>query len=793
MRSNLTRGIFQAIVENKPYIHSQCYRQIAPRISSRSSQKCSPHITQRRTAFSFPIPQATDVKTHSENNGAKQMMELVNALKQKVQPPPPFILAKAFLAFIKDREETMMVLTQNQVRFLLQTFEHLAASYPYEDSKGSVRAVLSLNHLENAMMVLSRVGCESDAAELLNKLSKLIYAQMCLRANTTKPPQQFSGTEALRSYISILGPTGSALEALDILETHWKSILHVDGISPWVDVINGIAKEGRSSEISMIVEKMNEHAIKLDPASHEEILRLLATENSIDALKIFYSIMLPDNLQPTVVSTATAIIAALRNSMVDWANSLSKLLPEYPTPETRDANLLLAAARGENVSTIDEILKFMVERNPEVEQSMTASTFNALIEYANIIKRPDLVNDYVELGRRWNIQPDAETYMLQVDSKLQEGDIYGAVALSKDLKRNGLISHADAVILNRILKQLCLSPHADADFDTILSFVDRLVETNCRFEAETLKSLCEVLLYREELGSISNLLRPIINEYNSGDLSKISGAFVKYICDKSVSTESAWEAYELLNMAFPNTPVWIRTDIMTQFFDRGQSKLACLVFGHMRQKESGGLRPTAHTYSLCFQGISRAADAKGLHLVHNMLRLDLEVGLTTKILNGLMLSYATCGMPDQAMDYFRDILHSDEGPSEATLMIFFRACETYYNGVEESRKMVEKLRSMGIQIDGRIYNAYIGALAGHCEIERATELIKSMESSIGVKPTSLTLGTLYNALPYQYWKDQAEEWAQATYPDTWHDLEQLGSEVDHEGLKLFNIDRNIEV
>ena len=121
-----------------------------------------------------------------------------------------------------------------------------------------------------------------------------------------------------------------------------------------------------------------------------------------------------------------------------------------------------------------------------------------------------------------------------------------------------------------------------------------------------------------------------------------------------------------------------------------------------------------------------------------MLKLDLQVAPTTKIRNSLMLAYAACGLADQAMRIFRDILHSEEGPSERTLVIFFRVCESYGNGREEATKMMEKLKSMDILINDDVYNAYVGALGGHCELELAVQAIKQMESQTGSSPTTLT-------------------------------------------------------
>ncbi|EER24001.1 pentatricopeptide repeat containing protein [Coccidioides posadasii C735 delta SOWgp] len=795
MRSHLTRGVFQAIVENRPYVHSQCSRQLTLLLSSRQPRRCPFLITQSRTAFSLPfLPRADNVtKSQLTDNGAKQMMELVNALEQKTLPPPPFILAKAFMAFIQERGESMAVLTQNQVRFLLQTFQHLVNEYPYKGARGSVRTVLGLESLENTMFVLAQAGCEPDAVELLNKLAKAIYIQISHRNERAESPHLEPTPVILRSYVSILASTGSPLEALNIVETYWETVLSPEGIIPWLDIISGLAKEGKESEIPVVMGKMDRCGVVLDPNSHEEMVKLLAAENNVDALRKLFELELPNGLQPTATSTAFAIATAVRNSMVDWASQLSESFPAYPTPESRDAMLLLAAAKSEGAENIQKILDSMSARNPEIKTSMTIATFNPLLEHANMTNRLDLVDEYAELARKWGLQADAQTYMLMMDSKLREGDLDGAIALFANVDPEGLAEQTDVVMLNRILRQLCSTQYVDVDYDTILSFVDRLIEARGRFEAETLGALCQVLLSRHELESISGLLRPVIDQYNADELSTISESFVKYISDQNQSTEDAWEAYELLNMAFPNTSVRIRTDIMTQFFERGRSDLACLVFGHMRQKERGPRRPTSHTYAMCLQGISRAADSQGLHLVHNMLKLDLEVGLTTKVLNGLMLAYAACGMPEKAMGFFREILHSEEGPSEQTLMIFFRVCETYHSGVEEATKMLDKLKSLDVRIDRGIYNAYIGALAGHCQVEKATEAIQAMESKIGAGPSTQTLGTLYNAIPFQYWKDQVEEWAQATYPGLWEELEQRGRHEDEEGLKSFDINRNIDV
>jgi hypothetical protein len=56
------------------------------------------------------------------------------------------------------------------------------------------------------------------------------------------------------------------------------------------------------------------------------------------------------------------------------------------------------------------------------------------------------------------------------------------------------------------------------------------------------------------------------------------------------------------------------------------------------------------------------------------------------------------------------------------------------------------------------------------------------------------LGTLYNAIPYPYWKDQAEEWMRTVYPDLFAELEKTGrTPSDDESGQNFNIDRSIDI
>lgn len=55
------------------------------------------------------------------------------------------------------------------------------------------------------------------------------------------------------------------------------------------------------------------------------------------------------------------------------------------------------------------------------------------------------------------------------------------------------------------------------------------------------------------------------------------------------------------------------------------------------------------------------------------------------------------------------------------------------------------------------------------------------------------IGTFYNAIPWQYRKDEVEAWAKQAYPELWEELLTYGEEIDEEWeIRYFKIDRTID-
>lgn len=65
-------------------------------------------------------------------------------------------------------------------------------------------------------------------------------------------------------------------------------------------------------------------------------------------------------------------------------------------------------------------------------------------------------------------------------------------------------------------------------------------------------------------------------------------------------------------------------------------------------------------------------------------------------------------------------------------------------------------------------------------------------SSPFVLTPTCSIGTFYNAIPWQYRKDEVEAWAKKACPELWEELQLYGEEIDEEWeIRYFKIDRTI--
>ncbi|KAL5362815.1 hypothetical protein BJX96DRAFT_166960 [Aspergillus floccosus] len=726
-------------------------------------------------------PSAPPAPTIQSEIGLKPMRDLMRALKDKSRGPAHGVLAKAFQDFFVARADTPGVITGFQARLLVVTWKHLRAQEEELEPEDWQR-IFSTENLENVLYVLSEARCLPESREVVQKVARYAFLELC--ADHGFGPNHI-GRQALLAYINIQALNGNPEEARHVVEKFWNR-LHKTSPSPWLTVMKGFALNNDRRQLRRTTERLEDHGIQFDSASHEELVNILISQDLLQAVQTIYECPLSKGQQPTLATKEAAIKYAILKSETAWAEPIFESLAQVPVTETLEIVLLWQAAHGANASAMSEKARELTAKNSEAKASLNIACINSLIEYANCIKDPQLAADFASLASEWGLEPDMRTRQLRLESYIQAGDVEQTLQCVEELYDVNIMAFENLPLMNKLITMLCLSGQEDAIFDRVSSFLDPVFENNVRLEADTVAALTHMLLYRHDWEGVSELLRPRLASYDDEERTKIRNALTGFITDPTQDSGDAWEAYGLLQLAFPETGVSMRTEIMTSFFKRDRSDLAFLVFGHMRQAEDFARRPKPDTYARCFQGLARTQDARNVETVHNMLKLDTEVDLNTRLLNGLMLAYAVCDMPEKSMEIFREILQSEEGPSHKTIAIFFKLCEKHHNGVQEAMKMMSKVKLLEINVDRRLYMAYVEALAAQCEFDLATEALDQMHSEIGLMPTRNSIGLLYNAIPYQYWKDEVEKWAKAKYPELWTQLEEI-ERTEHEEGQKFNL------
>ncbi|KAJ5172347.1 hypothetical protein N7492_004940 [Penicillium capsulatum] len=791
MQSQLTRRVFRAIINNEPLRFPQCRRnQLLHTISPARTRPPLPRLAHasRRTLFAFnPNPSAGEGQpaTLPSEKGLQAMTDLKRSLQHKDRSPPTHTLAKAFQAFFATRVETPGVINLYQARLLSITWKHMKAQQDELDESDWLD-MFSVENLERMLVVLSEVEILPEARTTILKVARFAYLELCADhghdANTISRP-------ALLVYIKLLASNGSHDEARHVI---WKfaNLLDRARPSPWLMVLKGYAMHGDHRQLRNITRELEAHGKKFDQASHEALLEMLIAQGSFAAVQAAYQCPITGNSQPSLATKSAVIKYALLKSQTAWAKPIFESLKPTPHQDTTGVTLLWEAAQGTDA---DSLAKKIMSWSPELQSSLTMTDFNNLIQYANSVQMPQQAEGFAKLADKMGLIPDERTHLLLLESAIEAGNVEQTLKILETQVDPHSLASENLPVANKLITMLCLSDKKDALFQQISTLLDPLFQENVPLESKTVAALTRMLLYRHDWEAVSDLLRPRLGIYDHEGKVLIRDAITGFIMDLQQSDEDAWDVYELFRLAFSDSGVAVRSELMASFFKRKRSDLGVLVFGHMRQAEDIRRRPKPDTYARCFQGLAQTADLDNVELVHNMLKLDLEVTYNTRIMNAMMLAYAACDKTEKSMDIFRQILQSDEGPSDATIPVFFKVCEKHHDGAQEALKMMTKVKKLGITMNRRLYGAYIEALAAQCEFDLAKEAIDNLEKEIGVSPNSTIIGLFYNAIPYQYWKDQVEEWAQQQYPAHWEHLQKKPRSEHEEGLKFDGITNDVWV
>lgn len=673
------------------------------------------------------------------------MSELCKMLDMGTRPPPSDELAQAFNAFFQAKMDAQTPLEDVQVQQAMRTFGYLRDTYDQVEGFGigDEELRVALSALGNSLALhASKQSLNDDRSRSHNQLAAQLSDELEKRRKKSlgKGESLVPLKDDILPLIQVLSLSGDSLRAREIVERHWYPDLVHTGRSMWVHVLRGFAREGNNKEIMNTIERMQNHGVPFDPRAHQSVVLYYTRKGDVPMTKRWYQQPIANSKKPTAHTDACVLRLCLHNDEFEWGTPIFKAMLEKNPDSLRDWSVVFewAAARGKGVDEIERMMEVMVRRNEDNEKSVhpNIETINALVELANSKNDSYTAERYVALGQKWGFQPNAETYLLQLDYRIKVGDLAGAMVVYNRLQAEDITENKDVPLVNRLIVAMCAQK--GQRFDTIIALVEDLNERKLRFEPETVAALTKLRLDRGDHHDLVDLLHTHLYHYGLDQRASIRDIFVQFCLDQSKSTARAWDAYSTLHKIFPETEVETRTKFMKEFFDRSRGDMACNVFGHMRQKPAGsGERPTVDTYIAFFEGIAKCRDLESLQTVRNMLNLDPEIEINTKLYNGLMLAFTGCGEAHRALEFWADIIHSREGPTYSSIQIALRACEYVDSGVRDARDIWARLKRFEIKITAEIYTAYIAALAAHGLFDEGVSIVDQVEKESGSKPNAL--------------------------------------------------------
>ncbi|RDW58065.1 hypothetical protein BP6252_13476 [Coleophoma cylindrospora] len=786
MASHLTRQVFRALLSNEGLVlrcpnrtGTLCRRQHALSLRSR--------MPSQRTLFGFSEKAAKLPKEPSLVPGYRQMLELNSREKLQARPPPRDELVKAFAAFFNHKRISEESINNLQAQHALRTFRYIQKNAASDGGDG-----LTNESLRNAMLCLARKP--NDQTNWHCEFAKELYAELARRNN---PDPNF--ITSIR-YIKVLTFSGNSLAARDqilaLSKTNSNNIEPRKGTKAhwWPLVLEGFAAENNESELVKSLELAKEDGIDYTPRFQYVVTKFYFSKNDTAEAKFWFDKALAERKegeephQPLPETLVEMLRFSIRNNELDWCNTkFRQLLDSEPTKALWDVIFQWAAgALGKGVEDVERMMEVMIRRYPE-EDGMRpdADTINGLVQLAIHLEDPYLAERYLSMGQKRGIRPNSETFILQLDYRIEAGDLTGAQAAYEALQIEEVANDEDLPIINKYIRALCTSKSPNSD--AIQMITSDLEQRHARLEADTVAALSTLYLNNREFQEVVDLLQTNAFHQNLEERALVRKAFVDFCFDRNTSTALAWETYTIILNLFKEADIKERTGLMNEFFDRGRSDMACHVFGHMRAHIRKEIRPVAETYIQCFEGIAKHSDRESLDMVHNMMKLDVSIEPSTRLYNSLMLAYTACDDGYRALDYWSDITNSREGPNYKSLEIVFRACSRRPFGDQTAREIWTKMRRMEIEITPKVFAAYCGALAGQGKVDEVKSLIEDMEKDFGFGPDFMTLGIFYNSTKGQNRKDIIENWAKELYPEAWAELAKFEQIEEEEGWMTFKI------
>ncbi|EXJ84665.1 hypothetical protein A1O3_05335 [Capronia epimyces CBS 606.96] len=158
-------------------------------------------------------------------------------------------------------------------------------------------------------------------------------------------------------------------------------------------------------------------------------------------------------------------------------------------------------------------------------------------------------------------------------------------------------------------------------------------------------------------------------------------------------------------------------------------------------------------YAKLITAAGKAKQPRSIHSILGMAQADVPMSLQfpsvrtgwITILDSMVAACLTVGDREQATKYHQDLLDMGAAPSANTFGIYITTLEGTHDEATEAVKIFQRALSEGVAPSVFLYNAVIGKLGKARRIDDCLRYFGDMEGR-GIRPSSVTYGTLVNAL-----------------------------------------------
>ncbi|KAM0718151.1 hypothetical protein Q7P37_006483 [Cladosporium fusiforme] len=833
MPSHLTRQVFRRIIANEPIVYRGClrrqsYSSIAPShngarvyFARNSALPAARRYQQRRTIFGLGgmfRPKAPRLsKDANYDPGIEKMMEYAKMERLRARLPPVEDVAHALRLFWKSKKRSTTAIADTQAQLVLQSLRYCLKMQNGSAAHGSgTEWELTGRDISKLAILLTRMPRQVSQAHL--DLARLLHDELSGPQYSAK--ETGDGFDAYLSSLTWIGKTQEAKQLMQSAEPG----LEKDAVAPgegglgskpvttqnirrWGQIISGFTRESNEKEILDTLALLRQSGAELDFATTHTILMFYVRKQDNEAVRQWWKeckrsagtsgeTLDYESKRLYQAAVHDLLIWCLHSKDMELGHGIVKdVMSSNPEKRIWDAVLVWGAGTKKSVDEVGRMLDVMEKSNETISDEKNwrvpdSETINALVRYAIFQKDPYMAERFISLGRDRGIQPDAETFILQMDYRLSVNDVDGALIAYKHLQSQDLSTNSDVPAVNRLVVALCTSQRHD--FETIMSVVADLSDREADFEPLTVSTLSVLHLNRDEIHDVIDLLNTHSFRFSSAERASIRRNLIDYCLDLKTTTTRAWDAYTILRSVFDEMPREQRTELMLNFFAHERPDMAVNVFNHMRHHTRADTIPDNETYVSAFLGCAKLGDLESLEVVHNQLKLDYNVSQTTYCRNALIIAYSLCEKPRAALDFWDDIVASREGPTYNSIHIALRACEKSAFGDIKAQEIWARLRRNKVELDQPMWASYIAALAGNGDNELAKSVLEEAEQNGELEVDAFLLGSFFDAAPGQSKQADIEMWAEETYPETWEIVkEKIGWKVEESGMRKVNIDRTV--